>query len=104
MAPTCSLGGSVALWVEGSEKEPWPLPAVLYGRKLFPSPFPDARHFSSSLYATGAFLAATPLLELRVSESEFSSCVGPLRANAWDSSSIFHQLILVSAAFYSQKL
>ena len=29
----------------------------------------DARHFSSFLYATGAFQAATPLLELRGSES-----------------------------------
>ena len=31
---------------------------------------PDARHFSSSLCATGAFQAATPVLELRGSESE----------------------------------
>ena len=30
----------------------------------------DARHFSSSLYATGAFQAATPVPELRMSESE----------------------------------
>ena len=33
------------------------------------STHPDARHFSSSLYATVAFQAATLLLELRVSES-----------------------------------
>ena len=31
---------------------------------------PDARHFSSSLCATGAFQAATLVLELRGSESE----------------------------------
>ena len=31
----------------------------------------DARHFSFSLYATGAFQAATLLLELRGSESEW---------------------------------
>ena len=30
----------------------------------------DARHFSSSLYATSSFQAATMLLELRESESE----------------------------------
>ena len=30
----------------------------------------DTRPFSSSLYATGAFQAATPVLELRGSESE----------------------------------
>ena len=30
----------------------------------------DARHFSFSLYTTGAFQAATLLLELRGSESE----------------------------------
>ena len=29
----------------------------------------DARHFSSSLYTTGAFQSATPRLELRGSES-----------------------------------
>ena len=30
----------------------------------------DARYFSFSLYTTGAFQAATPVLELRESESE----------------------------------
>ena len=30
----------------------------------------DARHLSSSLHTTGAFQAATPVLELRGSESE----------------------------------
>ena len=30
----------------------------------------DAKHFSSSLYATGAFRAATSVLELRWNESE----------------------------------
>ena len=29
--------GSVALWGEGSEKGGWPLPALLYGRKLPPA-------------------------------------------------------------------
>ena len=33
------------------------------------SAHPDARHFSFSLYTTGAFQAAIPVLELRGSES-----------------------------------
>ena len=69
---------SVALWEEGSEKGQGPLPAFLSGRKLSPSSHLDVRHFSSSLYATGtfpaaatgAFQAATLVLELRGSESE----------------------------------
>ena len=36
----------------------------LSGRKLFPTSHLDAKHFSSSLYVTGAFLAATLMLEL----------------------------------------
>ena len=62
--------GSVALWGEGSEKEQWPLPAFVSGRKLSPSLCLDARHFSSSPYATGAFQAATLVLGFRGSESE----------------------------------
>ena len=47
------------------------LSAFLSGRKLSPSCGLDATsHFSSSLYATGAFQAATLVLELRGSESE----------------------------------
>ena len=61
---------SVALWGEGSEKGQWPLPVFLSGIKLSPSSRLDARHFSFSLYSTGAFQAATPVLELRGSESE----------------------------------
>ena len=64
--------GSVAVWGrgDGSEKEQWPLPTFMSGRKLSPSSCPDARHFSSSLYDTGAFQAATLVLELRGSKSE----------------------------------
>ena len=62
--------GSVALLWEGSEKGQWPLPAFLSGRKLSPSSHHNARHFSFFLYATSAFQAATPMLELRGSESE----------------------------------
>ena len=53
----------------------------------------DAKHFSFSLYATGAFQAATPVLELRGSESEqVSLCVGSLKGIAWGSSRFFHLL------------
>ena len=61
---------SVALLGEGSEKRQWPLPAFLSGRKLSLSSRLDARYLSFSLYATGAFQAATLVLELRGSESE----------------------------------
>ena len=48
----------------------------------------DARPFSFSQYATGAFQAAAPVLELRGSESEqVSPCVGSLRGTTWVSSS-----------------
>ena len=62
--------GFVTLLGEGSEKRQWPLPAFLSGRKLSPSSRLEVTYFSFSLYATGAFQAATPMLELRVSESE----------------------------------
>ena len=58
------------LWEEGSEKEQWPLPTFLSGRKLLPKSRLETRYFSSFLYATGAFQAATPVLELRWNGSE----------------------------------
>ena len=64
------FAGSVVLWGEGSEKGQWPLPAFLSGRKLSPSSHLDATHFSFTPYATGAFQAATLVLEFRGSESE----------------------------------
>ena len=54
----------------------------------------DARHFSFSLYATGAFQAATPVVELREGESEqVSLCTlrGSLRGTAWASRIFFHR-------------
>ena len=60
----------MTLWGEGSEKGKWPVPTFLSDRKLSFSFHLDARHFISSLYATGAFQAATLVLELRESESE----------------------------------
>ena len=63
---------SVALWGKGSEKEQWPLPTFMSRRKLSPNSHLDARHFSSFPYTTGAFQAATLVLELSagVIESE----------------------------------
>ena len=43
---------------------------ALSGRKLSPSSHPDARHFSSSPYATGALQGAALVLEPKGSESE----------------------------------
>ena len=68
MAPICQLCGSVV--GEGSKKGQWLLPASVSEKKLSSSFCLDARHFSSSLYATGVFQAATPGLELRGSDSE----------------------------------
>ena len=56
---------SVALWWGGLKKGQWPLPAFLSEIKLSSRSHLDARLFSSSPYATGAFQASTPVLELR---------------------------------------
>ena len=53
----------------GSAKGQWPLLAFLSGRKLSPSSRLDASHFSSFLYAIGAFQAATAVLDLGGGES-----------------------------------
>ncbi|KAF6119755.1 hypothetical protein HJG60_010166 [Phyllostomus discolor] len=60
IAPTVS---SVALLGEGSEKRQWPLPAFLSVRKLSPSSLCVARHFSSSLCASGFPSHPTPDVE-----------------------------------------
>ena len=41
-----------------------------FGKGKMASPHLDARYFSFSLYTTGAFQAAAPVLELRGRESE----------------------------------
>ena len=89
MAPPTS---SVAPWVEGSGKRQWPLSVFLFGRKLSPSSHLDARHFSSSLYATGAFESVTPVLELRGECICVSVCVGSLRGTFGDYRRFFHWL------------
>ena len=55
MAPACQLCGCV----QGG-----------FRKGTMTSAYLDARHFSSSLYATGAFQGATLVLELIGSESE----------------------------------
>ena len=67
MTPTCQL---CSFEEEGSEMRQRPPPTFLSRRKLSPGSCFDGRHFSSSLYATGAFQAVILLLELRASESE----------------------------------
>ena len=91
--------GFVALCGEGSEKEKWPLLALLPGRKLSPSSHPDARHFSSSPYASGTFQSASAMLELRGSKS----MQGPLEGTAWDPRSLSCTDSILSG-FYGQKL
>ena len=61
----------MALCGEGSERGGCHCLAsrVLSKRKLAPGTSPDARHFSFSLYATGAIQAAALVLEPRGSES-----------------------------------
>ena len=72
---------SVILSGEGSEKGQWSLPALLSGRKLSSSCRLDARHFTSTLYASGAFQAATHVLELRKNESEEVDVCGFFKRN-----------------------
>ena len=55
---------SDVLWREGSEGQ-WPLPTFLSGKKLCLSSHLCARYFNSSLYATSAFQATTPVLDFR---------------------------------------
>ena len=56
------------------ESQIWHQPTASVGgglnNRVMASACPNARHFSLSLYITGAFQAATPVLELRGCESE----------------------------------
>ena len=56
------------LWGEGSEKEQWPLPALLPGRKLPPAL--ALMPYTSFPSCVPLVQDATPVLELRGSESE----------------------------------
>ena len=68
MVPACSLCVSLE---GGFEKGTIASACHSVWRKLSPSSHLDARHFSSSSYAVGAFQVATPVLELKWSESKF---------------------------------
>ena len=67
MAPACQLCGSVR---GGLRRGTMASAHLMSGRKLSPRSCLDGKHFHSSLYAIGAFQAATLVLELRGSESE----------------------------------
>ena len=79
----CKLGGGEPLWISKvghtvlarlMEFQIWHQPTSSLRGELskgtMASACPNARHFSLSLYATCALQAATPMLELRGSESE----------------------------------
>ena len=66
MSLICWLCGSV----RGGLRKGTMASAFLSGKKLFYHSCLDDIHFIYSLYVTGAFQTATPVLELRWSESE----------------------------------
>ena len=67
MAPNCRLCGSVG---EGLRNGTVASDHLSVWAKAVPQLPIEATHFSSSLYATGVFQAATLMLELRGNESE----------------------------------
>ena len=73
-----SHAGSLGLCRGGWEEGQQSLFDFLSGRKISPSTWLDARHLISSLYATGAFQAATLVLSFREIEYEWV-CVWFLR-------------------------
>ena len=77
------LGGVQPLWISKvsntvlarlMESQIWHQPTGFvegeFGKGKMATPHLDARYFSFSLYTTGAFQAAAPVLELRGHESE----------------------------------
>ena len=85
MVPACQLCGSEGKGSERRQK------AFLSGRKLSPSSCLDARHSNSSLYATDAFQAATPVLELRRSLSK--SMCRFFKKNCWKPSCLVSEAV-----------
>ena len=99
--------GATALWLcvgEGSEEVQWLLSAVLSGRTLSPSCRPHARHFSSSLYVSGAAQAAfTPHWSSGgVNPSKF--VCWPFKRNFLELQKLPSSSDSIPAGFYSQKL
>ena len=63
MAPACWFCGSMCVYVlKGGRGQ--------FRKEMMASAYLDTRNFSSSLYAAGAFQAASLVLELKGSESE----------------------------------
>ena len=88
MVPACQLCGSVT----GLQRRKMAASVhLLGGKKLSPSSCLDARHSNSSLYATDAFQAATPVLELRRSLSK--SMCRFFKKNCWKPSCLVSEAV-----------
>ena len=83
---------SVALWREVSEKEQWPLP----GSSIWEKDVPQLSFWCQTLHffpiCHWYLLSCCPSTGAQKEWVWVSSCVGPLRETAWESSSFFHWL------------
>ena len=98
--------GSMALGVEGSEKEQWPVPALLSRRNLPPPPSAFTLvlgQSSSPPYISDAFQSPAPMLELRGRESS-KSVHGRLRKRCQRVQQFLSSTALIPTGFYSLKL
>ena len=82
MAPACRLRGSVG---GGLRKRIMASSHSLSGTELSSGSCLDARHFTSSLYATWCLSSCYPGNWSSEGVSLSKSCAGPLRGTAWDS-------------------
>ena len=95
----CLLG----MWGGDSEKEQWPLKALLSEGSLLPwSSHPDAQWFSTSSYVPGAFPAVAPVLSSEHVNPN-KPMHRPFKKNAWDSRSPQPHSGTIPTGFYSQK-
>ena len=101
VVPTFQLCGSAAVW-RGLQKEQWPQPALLSGRKLPPTSHPDVTQFSSSPYVSDSFQSAAPMLEVWVSPSKFVG--GPFKRNCLRLQQFLSSTASIPDGFYSQNL
>ena len=99
----CTCLPTLWLWGEDSEKEQWPLPALLSGRKLSPSSRCDAGQLSSSLYVSDAFQSAAPMLELR-GRSPGKSVCRPFKRSCLRLQQFLSSTASILAGFYCHKL
>ena len=89
---------------EGSEKEPWPLQALLSGRKLPPSSHSDDGQFSSSSDVSDAPFNLLPLCWSSEGVSLSKFVCGPFKRSHLRLQQLLSQIALVHTGFYSQKL